>query len=83
MNDRRTIPLRRTGASTRIIDRCIQELFTKGTTFVRDHHPTREATQFLFRSVLKRLHSEHEHVMQDLKINNEEFSISLRNGRKK
>jgi hypothetical protein len=50
------------GNTTRIIDRCIQELFTKGITYVYDGRGTStqdEQTETTFRLFIDRLEKEH------------------------
>ena len=56
---------KRTGKTTRIIDRCIQELFTKGVTYVYDGRGTstqKEQTKIAFEIFVKRLKVEHPKV---------------------
>jgi len=50
------------GKTTRIIDRCIQELFTKGITYVYDGRGTStqdEQTEATYRLFVDRLQREH------------------------
>lgn len=57
---------RRTGASTRLVDYYVQELFNTGKVIVKDHCDTTNAHRFLFRTFLKRLQLEHPHIMDDI-----------------
>lgn len=50
---------RRTGRSTRLIDKYIQELFEKKIVIVYDHYPKIEAHNDLFNRVMTRLKNEH------------------------
>ncbi len=52
----------KTGNTTRIIDRCVQELFKKGFTYVYDGRGTSnqdEQTEITFRLFVDRLEREH------------------------
>lgn len=58
--------IRRTGASTKLVDAAIQELFTTGKTTIKDHYKygtDLRANRNLFSRVLRRLNIEH-HNMQ-------------------
>jgi hypothetical protein len=50
---------RRSGRTTRIVDQAIQELFKNGYVFCRDHYPSKQMTEYVFKKVLKRLDFEH------------------------
>lgn len=71
--------MRRTGRSTRRIDEAIQDLFTTGECRAWDHHPTREASQFLMERVLQRLSIEHDLTVNNgsLKVDKAKFIIRL------
>ena len=61
--DLRCMLSRAAGASTRIIDELVQEFFEKpyGTPIpVIDHHHTRQADEFLFDKLARRIEQEHE-----------------------
>ncbi len=53
---------RHSGATTRIIDRCVQELFTTGTTYVFEGRENKQMTREVFHKFKKRMESEHPHV---------------------
>ena len=55
--------MRRTGRSTRLVDKYIQELFTTGLAVVLDHHHSNEADYDLLNRVAKRMSIEHSHVL--------------------
>ena len=50
---------RRSGRTTRMIDKSIQQFFDEGVCEVYDHHGTREADKLIMQKILKRLHYEH------------------------
>lgn len=50
---------RRTGRSTRLIDKAIQDLFKKKEVVIKDHFDDSESNKQLFYKVLKRIDSEH------------------------
>ncbi|MGH2666065.1 hypothetical protein [Flavobacterium sp.] len=55
----------RSGKTTRIVDRCIQEFFTAGVTYVyegRDEEIKKMRNDYVFRIFCKRLESEHQGV---------------------
>lgn len=51
---------RRTGRTTRIVDDSIQRLFLHRSVICRDHHPSRNADERLFKIILQRLAIEHD-----------------------
>lgn len=51
--------MRRTGKTTRIVDRCIQELFTNGLTYVYDEDRGVETTHRVMDIFKRRLILEH------------------------
>ena len=50
---------RSTGRTIRIVDKLIQELFTKGWCVCKDHYDTPESSRLLADKVLRRLTYEH------------------------
>jgi len=50
---------RRSGNTTRQIDHAIQIIFSGKICFVRDHYDTRQACEYQFNRILKRLSLEH------------------------
>lgn len=50
---------RRSGRTTRIADRCVQEFFKEGYTICVDHHSTFKAHKYLLDIVRRRLSREH------------------------
>lgn len=71
--------MRRTGRSTRAIDKAVQCLFTTGECRVWDHHPTREASHHLMERVLQRLSIEHNMTVNNgyLSVNKSNLTIRL------
>jgi hypothetical protein len=53
---------RMTGASTKLADEYIQELFKHNEVQVFDHYPNRQADKFLLKKICKRLDVEHPDV---------------------
>lgn len=53
---------RRTGRSTQIVDRCVQEFFTTGKTYLYDHTREQSETTRLFSIFQERLKTEHPHA---------------------
>jgi hypothetical protein len=56
----------RTGITTRIVDRCIQELFKNGVTYVYEGRGPRQGnnpTHEVFHRFRRRLHTEHQSVV--------------------
>jgi len=51
--------LRRTGRTTRIVDQCIQELFTEGQVECRDHFGDEQSNATVCDMVKRRLINEH------------------------
>lgn len=77
--------LRRTGRTTRLIDKAIQDFFTKGKAVLVDHHSSHDSNMYLLRRFLKRLVDEHNlEARYDFEINYADFEIkrvkSLING---
>ena len=66
---------RQTGASTRLIDYYIQQLFTTGKAVIQDHYPNPIADQILFDRFVARLVSEHK--QNNFKINKSKLTITL------
>ena len=58
--------VRMTGRSTRLVDKCIQDLFTNGVVIVFDHYDHSRAHRDLFDRVMRRLYSEHQAYMTTL-----------------
>jgi len=58
--------LRKTGQSTRIIDKAIQEFFTDGETDLADHIPTQKMRDWIVRRFLNRLYTEHGVTRHDI-----------------
>lgn len=54
--------MRRTGKTTRIIDRIIQELFKNKKAFIYESRTDLSINENLKKRVLQRLHVEHEYV---------------------
>lgn len=59
---------RRTGKTTRIVDRCIQELFKKGKTYLYDESRGKVATHDIFDLLMQRLGREHETTKVEFKF---------------
>jgi hypothetical protein len=53
---------RRSGRTTREIDKAIQHLFTTGSVMAHDHYPSDQMRKYVFSRILKRLESEHPNV---------------------
>lgn len=65
------------GETTRIIDAAIQELFTKWFIVVKDHHDTKQMHERVFVMILRRLNTEHAHIMPALQYNRRTLEIRL------
>jgi len=50
---------RRTGKSTRIVDRCVQEFFEKGITYVYEERDNQNMTDEVFDLFRQRMENEH------------------------
>lgn len=53
---------RQSGVTTRIVDRCVQELFTSGTTYVFEGREDVQKTKEVFKKFLRRMRSEHSNI---------------------
>ncbi|WP_044200669.1 hypothetical protein [Flammeovirga sp. OC4] len=53
---------RRSGTTTRLVDSHIQELFSKGEVYCKDHYGSAIADRLLFKRVESRMRYEHKHV---------------------
>lgn len=62
-----TLPLRRCGNTTRLVDQYIQLLFMYGQIHPHDHFHSRESDSLLFRRILDRLHYEHPNLEMDVR----------------
>lgn len=73
---------RRSGRTTRIADKIIQDLFeVEGEDKwipVTDHHNTKKMSKYLFRIIRQRLSTEHSHVMIDIHEENGWIYIRLK-----
>jgi hypothetical protein len=66
---------RRCGNSTRLADYYIQRLFIDGKIKVEDHYHTRQASDFLFTTIKRRLEFEHQGVIPSLEFNRGQLTI--------
>lgn len=72
---------RRTGQTTRLADKYIQQLFTKGSIKVIDHFESHPSNSRLFGIIIKRLFDEHFHgggQRDSLIVNNGLHQISIK-----
>lgn len=71
---------RRTGRTTRIVDQCIQELFTEGVTKVVDHTNNHVSNSRLWKRLLHRLSFEHNcYPKSDLEIDGDILKLNRGN----
>jgi hypothetical protein len=69
---------RRSGNSTRIIDKIIQDLFKGYPVRVKDHHESRNADHALWLRVIDRIYREHRHIYENsLCVNRDALCIWL------
>lgn len=70
---------RRTGNTTRRIDSLVQELFTDGYVQLGYNNHNKD---HVFNLLVRRLHSEHEHLFasKEIIVNKGNLSIELKNG---
>lgn len=59
---------RRTGRTTRIVDKLIQDLFDNGACYFYDHFPTNDAKMNVHSIIINRLKNEHGITSKDLKV---------------
>lgn len=52
-------PYRKTGRTTRIVNRCIEELFVNGYTIVKDHHDSMNSHRLVANTIAERVKAEH------------------------
>jgi len=71
--------LRASGRTTRIANRLIEDLFTKGFIRVEDHWDNPNAHRELFERTLERLSNEHPGIMSNLEIYKKELFIAIHN----
>lgn len=64
------------GATTRLADEAIQELFNKGEVHIQDHYNKQIAHEYLLDKVLKRLSFEHPRIKID--TNKSKLLITIR-----
>jgi len=69
---------RRSGESTRLIDKHIQTLFKTGEVTVFDHYPGSNAAGRVFMAVLRRLEAEHNLNDKHLHVSHGNFLIRLK-----
>ena len=69
--------IRKSGRTTRIADKAIQELFKKGKVIIEDHSPEKVANRFLFKIILTRLENEHGGINRYL-IDRDKRTIEIR-----
>ena len=70
--------MRATGRTTRLVDEAIQNLFNNGRCIAFDHWPDRCADQYLLERILKRLEIEHNKSKNDLIVDINRMTISLK-----
>ena len=70
--------MRATGRTTRLVDEAIQNLFNNGRCVAHDHWPEKHAYQYLFERILKRLEIEHNKSKNDLIVDINRMTISLK-----
>ena len=73
--------MRGTGRTTRLVDEAIQNLFNNGRCIAFDHWPDRQADHCLFERIIKRLEFEHHKSKDDLVIDINRMTISLKDFR--
>jgi len=61
---------RRSGRTTRLADKLIQELFETGVIIIKDHYDTRQADEELYHKITRRLQQEHPGVRTECKWSN-------------
>lgn len=59
---------RRSGRTTRLVDKAIQDLFTTGMARIVDHYPSHLADKQLLYLVMRRLELEHYNAAQHVEI---------------
>ena len=69
---------RRSGNSTRLLDYYVQKLFQDGEVKISDHHPTRQASELLYKHFLRRLNIEHNLTDKDIYFNNSNLLVKLK-----
>ena len=69
---------RSTGRTTRIIDKCIQQLFQTGECTIIDHSGQRHSNWLIMDRIVRRLMIEHEISPSMLNINRSKFIIKLK-----
>ena len=67
---------RRSGNSTRLIDKYVQDLFDNGVVQVLDHYDSHESHKRLLRIFLARLSVEHGCTMDDVVLKNQTVRFS-------
>jgi len=68
---------RRTGQTTRLVDKSIQILFEGNSLKCVDHYNSRESNYSLFQKILHRLQFEHGLEDKDVEVNVKEHTIKL------
>jgi hypothetical protein len=66
---------RRSGRTTRIIDKCVQDFFDYNKCEVKDHYLTRESNLRVLRIVLERLRNEHGVRDEDVKVDKNKYTL--------
>jgi hypothetical protein len=69
---------RKSGRTTRLIDKAIQDLFNNGNVKIADHHDTLKMHRYLFDRVVFRLHNEHFGIFKDLIIELRSLTIKFK-----
>ena len=72
--------MRASGRTTRAIDNAIQWLFTHPgeELMVIDHYSTREANEYMFRNIGRRMAIEHQHAFRNLIVDKNRLTITLK-----
>jgi len=73
--------MRKSGRTTRLADKYIQDLFKKGTAKIIDHYGTRDASFYLLGIILDRLEREHPETFKNIKVDTP-YEAGLKNGYK-
>jgi hypothetical protein len=65
---------RRSGRTTRIVDKLIQNLFTDGFVVCQDHYPSHDMELYVMRKILQRLNIEH-HIADNQVQYNKDMAV--------
>ena len=70
--------MRRSGRTTRAINKAIEALFQDHEITIIDHHGTGAATRYMASIMIERLYKEHHLKRENLTIKEDEYSINIK-----